>query len=386
LSSRPPVVSTFPSPEWPAVLGYCSFPPRPHNGAFDAAKLIVLAESHGVVGQLATNFARHSESHGESLQNALRSAKRAQVLATMPLIAEMFRVVDILAAAQIEGVVVKGPVLSVRAFGDSSARHYGDVDFLLRSADIVRAFEAMVAAGFLPHIPAHAIRAQKTPGQYMFRRAGASPLIELHTERTLRYFPRRLPIDEFFQRMTALSVDGRSIPALATEDEFVLISIHGAKHFWERLIWIADVAAIVHSHPGLNWRRVQESAADVGAERMIRVALLLAERLLWVPVPEPMKREVEADGACAKIVRKIESWLPYAGNEPPPLMQRALFRFRMRGQLFAGAGYLTRLSLSTTEEDWPSDQQSAKGSLRDSLRRPFRLARKYRRNPNAPER
>ena len=119
---------------------------------------------------------------------------------------------------------------------------------------------------------------------------------------------------------------------------------------------------------------------------MIRVALLLAERLLWVPVPEPMKREVEADGACAKIVRKIESWLPYAGNEPPPLMQRALFRFRMRGQLFAGAGYLTRLSLSTTEEDWPSDQQSAKGSLRDSLRRPFRLARKYRRNPNAPER
>jgi len=44
------------------------------------------------------------------------------------------------------------------------------------------------------------------------------------------------------------------------------------------------------------------------------------------------------------------------------------------------------LSLSTTEEDWPSDQQSAKGSLRDSLRRPFRLARKYRRNPNAPER
>jgi hypothetical protein len=220
----------------------------------------------------------------------------------------------------------------------------------------------------------------------MFRRAQTSPLVELHTERTLRYFPRPLPIDDFFQRSTIVSIDGRSVPALAAEDEFVLICIHGAKHFWERLMWIADVAAIVHGHPKLDWRRVQQSAADVGAERMIHVALLLAERLLLVPVPQPMKKEVEGDAACARVVRKIESWLPYAGNEQPPLMQRALFRFRMRGELLAGARYLTRLSLSTTEEDWSGDSQSVNGSLRDSLRRPFRLAKKYRRNPNAPER
>lgn len=384
MSSRPPIATTFSSPEWPALLGYCSYARTPSNGVFDVAKLVALAEAHGVTGQLATKFAGHSAPQGESLQNALRSAKRSQVLATMPLIAEMFRVVDILTAAKIEAVVVKGPVLSVRAFGDPSARQYSDIDFLLRSPDIARASEAMVAAGFHPRIPAHAIRARKTPGQYMFRRAEMSPLIELHTERTLRYFPRPLPVDDFFQHITTVSIDGRHVPALASEDEFVLISIHGAKHCWERLMWIADVAAIVHGHADFDWRRVQQSAADVGAERMVRVALLLAERLLLVPVPEPMKRGVEADGTCAKIVRKIESWLPYAGNEPPPLMQRALFRFRMRGQLLGGASYLTRLSLSTTEEDWSGDSQSANGSLIDSLRRPFRLAKKYRREPNAP--
>ena len=386
LSSRPPITSTFPSPEWPALLGYCSFPPAPSYGAFDAGRLVALAEAQGVTGQLATNLDRHNVAHGESLQNALRSAKRAQVLATMPLIAELFRVVDILAAAKIEAVVVKGPVLAVRAFGDSSARQYGDVDFLLRSADITRTSEAMVAAGFNPRIPADAIRAQKTPGQYMFRRAGTSPLIELHTERTLRYFPRPLRIDDFFQRITTVPIDGRSVPALAAEDEFVLISIHGAKHFWERLMWIADVAAMVHGHPELDWRRVRQSAVEVGAERMVHVALLLAERLLLVPVPGPMKRGVESDAACAKIVRKIESWLPYAGNEPPRLTQRALFRFRMLGQVLAGVRYLTRLSLSTTEDDWSDDSQPANGALRESLQRPFRLAKKYRRDPNPPGR
>jgi putative nucleotidyltransferase-like protein len=379
LSSWPSVVSKFPSPEWATLLGFCSLPPVPGDASFDAGKLVVLAEAHGMVGQLATNLARHNDAHGESLQNVLRPAKRARVLATMPLIAELFRVVDILAAAKIETVAVKGPVLAERAFGDSSARQYGDVDFLLRSADISRASQSLVAAGFLPSVPDEAIRAQKDPGQYMFRRGGMGCLIELHTERTLRYFPRPLPIGDFFIRKTTVSIDGRAVPVLALEDEFVLISIHGAKHFWERLMWISDVAALVHSHPQMDWARVRQTAADVGAERMVRVALLLAERLLQVPIPAEMKKEVDTDTACLPIVKKIETWLPYAGQEPPALMQRALFRFRMRGHLLDGARYVTRLSLSTTEEDWSADPNGAATSLRESLRRPFRLAKKYRR-------
>lgn len=332
-----------------------------------------------MVGQLASNVARHCVEHVESLQDALRPAKRAQLLATIPLIAEMFRVQDLLAAAKVETVVVKGPVLSARAYDDPSARQYADIDFLLRSDDIARASEAMAAAGFHPCIPSHAIRARKTPGQYMFRRKETSSLIELHTERTLRYFPRPLPIDDFFQCITSISIDGRAMPALSLEDEFVLISVHGAKHFWERLMWIADVAALVANCPQMDWRRVRKTAAAVGAERMVRIALLLAERTLSSSIPAEMKVEVESDPACPRIVKKIESWLPYAGEEPPALMQRAMFRFQMRGRLLAGARYLTRLSLSPTEEDWLADAHTPEASLRESLRRPFRLARKYRR-------
>jgi hypothetical protein len=147
-------------------------------------------------------------------------------------------------------------------------------------------------------------------------------------------------------------------------------------------MWIADVAAMVHHHPELDWNRVRQSAAQVGAGRMVRVALLLAERLLRVPVPAEMKREVAADSGCLLMITKIESWLPYAGYDPPRLAQRALFRLRMRGHLLAGARYLTRLSLSTTEEDWSRAPQSPAASLGETLRRPFRLAKKYRRNPD----
>jgi hypothetical protein len=352
---------------------------------FDMETLIALAQAHGVAGQLSVNLlCKNGWRAPTSFREAFSSARRAQVFSTMPLVAELFRVAEILEGVGVEAVVVKGPVLAVRAFGDSSARHYGDIDFLLRNADVVRASQGLCAAGFVARVPHDVLQAQKVPGQYAFRRCETSPLIELHTERTLRYFPRPLPIEDFFRRRTTVNVDGRAVSALCAEDEFVLISVHGAKHFWERLMWISDVAAMVQNCPELDWKRVRKSAAGVGAERMVRVALSLAKRVLRAELPAEMERQVAADSGCAAIVKKIESWLPYAGNRPSSLVQRALFRFQMRGELFAGARYLTRLSFSTTEEDWLGDHGGAATSLRESLSRPFRLAKKYRREPKKP--
>ncbi len=377
--------------DWPVLLECCSIGSDSagtlltSRDGFDVGTLITLAQAHGVVGQLAANLLREDRSSlPPSFREAVKGARRAQVVSTLPLVAELFRVLDILEAAKIGVVLVKGPVLAARAFGDSSARRYGDIDFLLRNADVAQASRVLSASGFQTPIPGDAIQARKNPGQYMFRRSDDSPLIELHTERTLRYFPRPLPIEAFFRRNTSVLVDNRAVPALSAEDEFVLVSVHGAKHFWERLMWIADVAAMVHNCPEIDWKRVRQSAADVGAERMVKVALLLANRVLRAEIPAEMKREVAADSACAAIVRKIESWLPYGGSEPPALLQRALFRFQMRGELFAGARYLARLSFSTTEEDWSCDTGGAGTSLRESLRRPFRLAKKYRREPRKP--
>ena len=390
-----PFAKEFLARDWPLLRECCSLPRLSANITELLSKHAPsdsfprLAEEHGVVAQVVSALDTlagpllQQDSPRQTLSThlqSLRNALKVQTVSTLALSAELFRILDLLQGANLHPAVIKGPSLALRAYGDAAARHYRDIDLLLRHSEIAQASQILSSSGFHADVSPAALQAGKTPGQYLFRRPQSAAVIELHTERTLRYFPRPLPIEDFFRRQATLSLDGRRLPVLSAEDEFVLISIHGAKHFWERLMWISDVAAIVHRHPELDWPGVRQSAAAVGAERMVRIALQLAERVLRVPVPAEMKREVAADSACLPMITKIESWLPYSGYDPPPLAQRALFRLRMRGHLLAGARYLTRLSFSTTEEDWSRDPQSPAASFTETLRRPFRLARKYRRS------
>jgi len=373
------------SREWPLLLECAS--PHPDPGRItelalsaDGARLLALAEDHGVLGHLAARLRglKRSFIPPETMQ-VLLERQRAQIFFSLRMSAELFRLLDLFATEKIEALVVKGPVLAVQAYGDPAMRSYGDLDLLVRQRDIRRATQLMIAAGYRGQVSLSAIDAGKIPGQYLFTRPESQLLVELHNDFTLRYFPRRLPIEKFFARQIRVLLDAREAPALSVEDELVLICIHGAKHLWERLTWIADVAALVTRQTNLDWERVTASAEEVGAERMLHTGLRLATDLLKTQLPDKVLTRVRTDTVATRLASQVPEWLPAAGEAPPGLFERAVFRLRMRGGVFAAPAYLLRLSLSPTEEDWEDSDKGKRNWLPAALRRPFRLARKYRR-------
>ncbi|MBS1842017.1 MAG: nucleotidyltransferase family protein, partial [Acidobacteria bacterium] len=278
----PPFGNDFLETEWPLLLACCA--PRPRQEQIRALlaagpkwkELVSLAEEHGVLAQLDAGVRAANGNIPGEIDVSLRQRHRAQLMFTLSMTAELFRILETLRAARVESIVVKGPVLSMRAYGDPGLRQYADLDFLIRARDIVAATRALNEFAYEGDVPMEAIEAGKIPGEYLFLRPGTKLLVELHTEHTFRYFPRPLPIEDYFARRTDVPLDGHQVPALSAEDEFVLICIHGAKHFWERLMWLADVAAMA-SDCQLDWKMVKESAKAVGAERMVNVALRLVE-------------------------------------------------------------------------------------------------------------
>ena len=265
-----------------------------------------LAIEHGVSSLVA---ARLQQSNCDAVppdwREKLQSRMRAQHLFTLSMTAELFRILDAFSKSHIETLLVKGPIVSLLAYGDAAMRSYVDLDLLVCHHDILSAAQQMLALGFQPAFPLAAIHAGKIPGEYLFRRPGTQRIIELHTERSFRYYPVPLPLADFFARQRFLAVDGRDVPVLSLEDEFVLNCIHGAKHFWERLIWLADIAAMVSRHPELDWQRAKQNAEDVGALRMLYLALQLSESLLGVTVPAPIVDGVAADAPVRSLCMQV---------------------------------------------------------------------------------
>jgi hypothetical protein len=343
----------------------------------DWSALLTLADEHGMLPLLAMRLREVDQTIvPPEIRQKLRDWQRAQMVFTLSLAAELFRLLDRFAAAGIETLLTKGPVLSMRCYGDPGLRQYCDLDLIVRSRDIQRSTEEMIALGCESKVPLTAIQAQKFPGEYVFARRDSKVLVEFHTEHTFRYHPRPLSIEALFDRQAPVRVDGHDVPSLSTEDELLLICIHGAKHFWERLMWIADVAALV-SRQSVDGDRAMRAAREVGAERMLRVGLLLAANMLDVRLSAEVAADARSDRAAADLAAQIATRLPLADSAPLGIFKRAVFRIRMRGGYLNGAAYLLRLSLSPTEEDWVSGSEEKRPWLLDAIGRPFRLARKY---------
>jgi hypothetical protein len=340
--------------------------------------LLQLAEEHGVLGLLSKRLApaRH-ESVPLSVREMLRTRMRSQHLFVLGLTADLFQILEEFNRNAIEAILVKGPIVSLLAYGDPAIRNYGDLDLLVRHSQILAATQCMHRLGYEADVPESAIEAGKIPGEYVFKRDGRPQFIELHTEPTFRYYPRPMRVEQMYSRRRNVQLDGREISALSVEDELLLNCIHGGKHFWERLMWIADIALIVARNREISWDQLFRAAEEVGAERMLCVGLQLAKQLLAADFPAEMQdrmmRDPEVHGLCEQIL----GWLPMAGFAPPSLRERALFRMKMAGGGVTGAAYLSRLSLAPTEEDWVEGQEHKRSWVWDALRRPFRLFRKY---------
>jgi hypothetical protein len=368
------------------VLAECALPqPRAArlsellHRSVDWSALLALAEQHGVLVLLIDRLKDLQQATPPDIRETLREWQRRQTVSTLNLTAEMFHLLERLAALRIETLVTKGPALSVRCYGEPGMRQYGDLDLIVRDADMQRATEAMIALGYAPKVPLSAIQASKFPGEYAFHKPATDLLVEFHTERTFRYHPRRLPIETLFARRSSVTVDGRAVPTLSIEDELVLICIHGAKHLWERVMWIADVAALISNNP-LDWNRAVAAAREVGAEKILRLGLRLAMDVTGAVLTEQVAAQVRGDSGVTRLAAQIGKRLASADTSKMGIVERAAFRVKMRGGFWDGFVYLVRLSLSPTEEDWVTGAETQRSWLLDALGRPVRLARKYGRN------
>ena len=315
-----------------------------------------------------------------SAADRLKNACRANTIRCLFLSAELIKILDLFRSQGIHAIPYKGPVLAVQAYDDVTLREFEDLDVVLRQSDLPKAHEVMLGLGYRPKydwiLSPDAARST-VPGEYNYRDEERRVMVELHTELTLRHFPKPPDLDELSQRLVAVKLNEREIQTFSVEDGLAILCIHGAKDFWERFSWIADISELVTRYPNLNWDITVQRAKALNAERMLHVGLALAAGLLDTPVSSEIRRRVQADqvatGVALEIANRLMS-LNYRSLDAPG---RFNFRRRMVPGTFEGCRYAMRLSVVPAEEDWQMMRLPGPLAPLYIALRPLRLLRKY---------
>jgi hypothetical protein len=178
-------------------------------------------------------------------------------------------------------------------------------------------------------------------------------------------------------RAVEVDLGGRAIRTFAPEDALIFLSVHAAKDFWQKLVWVADIAELIQSDPRMNWPAVMQRARELGAQRMLHVSLALARDLFDAKLPMEVAATVQADAGAAPAATWASQNFLLA--EPQTLSSRARFHFRrkMAQGFFAGWRYSLGLALAPAEDDWTTVRLPRPLAPLYVLLRPLRLLRKY---------
>src|SRR5215471_17309161 len=122
---------------------------RHARAALDWSRFLAWVTRHGVGPLVHGNLVRaaHSALPGFVLDQ-LREQQARNARRVLSQIAEAARVTRLLDGAGIRSIVIKGPILSLLAFGDPILRASRDVDILVDPSQITNADRLIIQAGY----------------------------------------------------------------------------------------------------------------------------------------------------------------------------------------------------------------------------------------------
>ncbi len=276
----------------------------------DWQTLIEAAEYHGVVPivchrVLQSSFAKML---APEIRDQLRRRLQGDLVRSLPLIGEVSCVVETFGRAGVLIVPYKGPVLAEQLWGDSALRVCDDLDFLVEKRCVEQAGVLLDQFGYSrvsPVAPQLRPALLRNASEERFQHQDSGLLLELQWSPAPRVFAVEYDVEPMWQRLTSIPFAVKSVPAPMPEDLLMLLSIHGWKHNWSRLLWVGDIAQLLRAHD-LDWERLHTDCRSQRNVRLLSLALRMVHRVFGLAVPKLFAfDDVALDALATELVDRM---------------------------------------------------------------------------------
>ncbi|HEX8463945.1 MAG TPA: nucleotidyltransferase family protein [Abditibacterium sp.] len=287
---------------WEALLCDCG------SARLDWEQVLALASSHRVMGLLGRHLsARSWRDVPLFARHAIQHYFQTTVVHCAALKDELADVSHALESAGVPVVSFKGPTLALEIYGNAVMRPSADIDLLVSRRQVGQAREILRKAGYAPEAELSPDQEQvhlRVDSVFNLSRpvpASLEPLfpqgfaVELHWAITSPCLPFELDFEAVAPRLKTLHLphvapEKATVRAFPAEELLLILCVHGAKHLWERLIWLCDIAELVNQTPHLDWHKVMRQAHERGVLRMTVLGLSLARDVMGTQLPPEIER------------------------------------------------------------------------------------------------
>jgi hypothetical protein len=296
-------------------------PGKQDGGLPDAPALFARAHAQGIAPILHASLERWGGEGAFSARLApFGAAYRATLRHNVLLLDELSRIAARFSREEIETILLKGAALLLTVYPHPALRPMGDLDLLVREADVPRALRAAQDLGFRILRPGVSEARLRTKHEIaLARRLGdGTPIyLEIHW----RFIPRESLVagparePEQIWRDSHPSED-LTIPArvLSAEDALVLGALHLQRHVYSRAIWFVDLAMLLE-RKRIDWDRVVNKAKIWGTRSALHLALRGLREICGVGAPREVMSALHPGRFRAAGAEAIVCWSNAFGEQ-----------------------------------------------------------------------
>jgi hypothetical protein len=284
----------------------------------------------------------------------LKAATQRTATRNLFLTWQLLDLIDRFRTAGISVIAFKGPSLAAALYGDVALRPFDDLDLFVRKADVPGAQAVLLRHGFRalhPLTDGQEARHLETDCERCYVEDRHRVAVDLHWASTPGYFSIPFEPQKWWERSSVMTLGDREVSVLSPEDLLLYLCVHGAKHSWQRLLWVTDVAELVSFYPALCYDALFERAAAQHSTRMLFLGLALAKALLGLDLPKAVEERLSRDRAIPGLVAQVADRLgqPQARED---MIAASAFRVRSRERFIDRASYGFKLATTSTMSDW----------------------------------
>lgn len=271
--------ASSPAPDIAALRGLAA--------SVDWERIFEAAKWHGVAPLVWWRLRTHCTGLvPEPIAARFRNLLRGSAARSLTLCRELHSLLDELEPKGVLVIPLRGPVLAKFLYGDAALRPSADLDLLVHRADLETVCETLRTRGLALVPGLNAAQQALTLRQNCEFCLGKpdGPYVEPHWELFPKAYPCDFPAEAVWASAGWAEFEGRRILQPSLEHAFLLLCVHAAKHRWEQIRQVADIAWFLHQQ-ALNGGELFQLAKEVGASKALATSCWLAEEVMRVRTP-----------------------------------------------------------------------------------------------------